>query len=65
MIVKVQRMFPNCEKYKKCCIKDKDFWDKLQKKSKELNIPKTNKVSLDSSIGHNSIHEKPEGFEKW
>jgi len=30
--VRLQRDFPNCQKYTKCCIDDKPFWDKLSDK---------------------------------
>ena len=32
LLVKTQRMFPNCSKYKKCCTDDKLFWRKLDEK---------------------------------
>ncbi len=35
--VKAQRMFPNCNaKYTKCCFDNKAFWDKYQRRVKEL-----------------------------
>lgn len=40
MIVRAQRMFPNCGKYKKCCVDDKAFWDKYQSRKKELKADK-------------------------
>ncbi len=35
MIVRVQKDFPNCEKYNKCCTDDSKFWSKLDNKVKE------------------------------
>ena len=36
IVVKAQSMFPNCKKYKKCCTDDKEHWDKLDRRVKEL-----------------------------
>ena len=36
IIVKVQRMFPNCAKYKKCC---KDVWTKKMEKVIHMPVP--------------------------
>ena len=35
-IVRVQQMFPNCQKYKKCCVDDAEFWKKYEAKVKSL-----------------------------
>jgi len=34
--VKLQRQFPNCGKYTKCCTDDKEFWQKYEAKVKTL-----------------------------
>ena len=34
IIVKVQRMFPNCEKYKKCCVES--GYEETMKKVKKI-----------------------------
>ena len=39
MIVRVQKDFPNCQKYNKCCTDDSKFWSKLNSKVK-TNKPK-------------------------
>ena len=44
IILRVQRMFPNCEKYNKCCVDDRAFWIKYQARLKEL---KPDKASYD------------------
>jgi len=41
IILPVQRMFPNCEKYTRCCTKDKEFWETLQKRVEEFKPKKT------------------------
>lgn len=65
LVVKVQSMFPNCEKYKSCCIIDKDFWNNIQNKLKELKkakietvyqTPRRERVKLEHT-------KPPEGFE--
>jgi len=35
-VVAIQRDFPNCTKYIKCCSDDKEFWNKYQARVKEL-----------------------------
>jgi len=34
--VKLQRQFPNCGKYTKCCVDDSEFWKKYEAKVKSL-----------------------------
>ena len=34
--VRLQRMFPNCERYTKCCTDDAEFWDKLEAKTRRV-----------------------------
>jgi len=29
IILPIQQMFPNCQRYKKCCRKDEEFWKKV------------------------------------
>ncbi len=36
IIVPIQWQFPNCRKYTKCCSDDKEFWNNLQNRVKEL-----------------------------
>ncbi len=56
--VRVQKMFPNCEKYKKCCTDDKEFWDKM--KEYKPYIP------LSDLIAQQIKKQKsPEGFKGW
>jgi len=58
----LQRDFPNCGKYEKCCTKDEGFWETLQERVKEFNPKKqpfrTKKVELEFT-------KAPEGFEKY
>jgi len=44
IILPVQHMFPNCQKYKKCCREDKKFWDKVSESKEE--IPEINKKPI-------------------
>jgi hypothetical protein len=77
-IVKVQRMFPNCQKYEKCCTKDKDFWKQLngqkmpevpsgdipiQEIKHEQILHNVNGYKIDPK--RDNIPKKPEGFEGW
>ena len=59
ILVKTQRMFPNCAKYKKCCTDDKPFWDKLESKLKEIEHTKQPFRLKDIPL---KKHEIPEGF---
>ncbi len=67
VVIPVQHMFPNCQvKYKtkckdmKSCDKDKEFWDKLNKKLKDWKPVKqpfrTKNVKLE-------LKKPPKGFE--
>lgn len=38
IIVKIQRMFPNCEKYKKCCTDSK--MEELMSRASDIDIKK-------------------------
>jgi len=69
----VQRDFPNCQKYKKCCNKDEDFWDKMN--GQPLPHPPITEIESEQIL-HNvngykidpkrdKIENKPEGFEGW
>ena len=62
IIVRVQRDFPNCQKYTKCCRVDKPFWDELNSKLKEIEHKKQPFREKRVTI----IHTKPpEGFDGW
>jgi len=50
--VKLQRQFPNCGKYTKCCVDDKEFWEHIS------NVLKEEKEKL-------MKNKPPEGFDKW
>ena len=54
--VKVQRMFPNCGKYTKCC---KDVW--TGKLEKVIHMP----VPTDYTLETKKHIKAPEGFEGW
>ena len=60
--VKLQRMFPNCSKYTKCCTDDREFWDALQKR---LEVWKPKKQPFRTLIVKSSLGKAPEGFEGW
>jgi len=60
VVVKAQRMFPNCQKYKKCCSDDKEFWDKLDKKVKEWKPLKHNFRIKNLKLEYK---KPPKGFE--
>ena len=77
IILPVQRMFPNCGKYKKCCTKDEDFWEKA---GKEVPVVPSPEVPIEENeheqILHNvngfkidrkrdKVYDAPEGFEGW
>jgi len=62
MTVKVQRMFPNCQKYEKCCRIDKPFWDELEAKTKEIKYVKQPFRIKEVKL---NITKPPEGFEGW
>lgn len=52
----IQRDFPNCTvRYTKCCTDDKEFWEKYQKRVKELDY----KVQPFRAIKRN---DPPKGF---
>ncbi len=78
ILAKTQKMFPNCGKYKQCCVKDKDFWDKMkdqpkvkvpsseipiQEESHEQILHNVNGFKIDKK--RDKIPKKPEGFEGW
>ena len=62
VIVRVQRDFPNCQKYDKCCRMDKPFWDELEAKTKDI---KYNKQPFRLQALDKFKYEKPPpGFEE-
>jgi len=61
-IVPVQRMFPNCHKYIKCCTEDSEFWETLQKRVKEISPKKTYFRITKQEI---KPQKPPKGFEGW
>ena len=63
IIVRVQRDFPNCQKYKKCCTDDKEFWDKLEAKLKV--IEQTKQPFRIKNIKTPPFLITPEGFDGW
>ena len=62
IIVPVQKMFPNCRKYSKCCTEDSEFWAKLQEGIKILK-PKKQPFRLQPVTLYSD--DVPEGFEGW
>ncbi len=62
IIVPVQRMFPNCRKYSKCCTDDREFWDDLQKR---LEMWKPKKQPFRTLVIKSDLGKAPEGFEGW
>ena len=62
IVVPVQRMFPNCRKYSKCCTDDREFWDELQKRVKELKSKPQPFRKTTIELGE---CKPPEGFEGW
>jgi len=58
----LQRDFPNCGKYTKCCTKDEGFWDKLQEQIKIIDFKKQpfriKNVKLEFT-------KAPDGFDGW
>ena len=62
IVVRVQRMFPNCSKYKKCCRIDKPFWDELEAKLKVIEYSKQ-PFRLERFMKQQ--HKTPEDFNGW
>jgi len=62
IIVPVQRIFPNCRKYKKCCTDDREFWDRLQERTKIIKYRKKRFRPQPTTVYSD---DAPEGFEKW
>lgn len=62
IIVKVQSMFPNCQKYNKCCRIDKPFWDELNEKVKDWKPVKQPFRIKNVKLVHT---KPPKGFEGW
>ena len=63
-VVPVQRMFPNCQKYSKCCRMDKPFWDELEAKLKQIEYKKQ-PFRLKNLLAPISSRETPEDFKGW
>ena len=72
----LQRDFPNCEKYEKCCTKDEGFWKTLQERVKELKptlqpfrIRKQTHVTEGKTkpmLGSIfDVEKSPDGFDGW
>ena len=62
IILPVQKMFPNCRKYSKCCSDNQEFWDALQKK---LEMWKPKKQPFRTLIVKSDLGKPPEDFEGW
>jgi len=62
IIVPVQRMFPNCRKYSKCCTDDREFWDVLQERVKSFKPKKQPFRVWSIELG---LGKPPGGFEGW
>lgn len=62
MRVKVQQIFPNCQKYDKCCKDNKKFWENLGERTKIIKYReqpfRTKPVKLEFT-------KPPKGFEGW
>jgi len=56
--VRVQRDFPNCQKYNKCCRIDKPFWDELKQKLKQIEYRK-------HPFRLKKQNDPPEGFKEF
>lgn len=54
----IQRDFPNCQKYEKCCDKDEEFWDKIQEQPPVKEVIKMEKKQL-------NIEQPPSDFKEW
>jgi len=63
----IQRMFPNCQKYTKCCTEDKSFWDVVDKMNKagELKIPEAVFDTGIKMISPPTKQKIPEEFKRW
>ena len=62
IVVPVQRMFPNCRKYSKCCSDNQEFWDVLQKRLEEW---KPKKQPFRTLTVKSNVGEAPSDFEGW
>ena len=62
IIVRVQRDFPNCQKYDKCCRMDRPFWDELEAKTKDVKYVKQPFRIKELKL---KITKPPEGFENY
>jgi len=52
-VVDSQQMFPNCKaRYTKCCVEDKEFWDKLDAKVKEYKPEQGSIRRTDDKVYH-------------
>lgn len=72
---RLEQMFPNCAKYKKCCTDDEDFWKRVGKgipkvPSEEYPIIEIRHEMILHNVNgfkinrkHDNIPEMPEGFE--
>jgi hypothetical protein len=58
-VKKAQRMFPNCEKYEKCCTEEKQFWDTVNEKIKAT---KPRKQPFRIKNIHLNFTKPPKGF---
>ena len=63
MTVRVQQMFPNCQKYEKCCRIDKPFWDELEAKLKDIEY-RQQPFRL-QPLDKFEYKKPPEGFENY
>ena len=77
----IQRDFPNCDKYTKCCHDDKEHWEKVEIQQNDGNmtekkVMKGMKMLNFEVILHNvsgfkvnksrdQVYDTPEGFEGW
>ncbi len=62
IVVPVQKDFPNCRKYTKCCKDSQEFWNTLQERTKV--IPYKNKAFRTTSVKL-GLGKPPEGFGGW
>jgi len=62
IILPVQHMFPNCQKYKKCCSDDKEFWNKVEIQQNDGHLTEDKVVYPHPEIEHQLILHNVNGY---